>query len=826
MLNLKDLSSRIDQNIWISDDRISALISHSCQGIEQIDYHGSQPVSRNAKLMQHAEAVLKFEICIKSNGKISRYPLTWSNLRIQPGIIHARSQWRGFSFTLKIAVLKEALFASCTARSSSTVSPFENIEFIIMWNQLSMTKEVHGNRSWELPENANDNAIVVKAKDVIKLGEWLKRTGDYQGDFLIPEGWRRIIFRQRLLSGMAKFEDVKPEYQNLQLKLYDADTWIWIGGEGYTRSDEDCQWTGFKARLIQKSKQLFEAPFFRVQFSHQKFDPLKINIDSKKPFTFQSKRYRHLEDQIPQLDLPAYPAIQEFFQQTPLIVESAKIQDASMTRACPGTYYWLWAWDNLVTAPVMLRWGDLPFVRRMIGFINSHRDSDGSIPGRWTRQYEPMDSRGIGAMDFLFSELILSLFSETEDRMIIRSNYTALVQAFCYIKFRCDENGLFPSFGIYPDIPYKMGRTEHCYVAIDQGAWYGFCRNLEKMALIIGDVPTANQAKEMAAKIERCFYSTFWNDEKGFICDSYDPTKKKQLSSFPIFSLLFLESQFGFQLLKNYVGEAANFIENYLLGSNGLKMTPEWDVNHNSEPAMSGWYPHWDLVAIKLLTRARKSMAIQKWLALVEECYSQLGYCPEFLSTKHERHDLWYHHGAAWNLNCAAGWYNALLYSIFGINFDLGGITCHPAPLGPNASLKKMAFRNGKWNISKSGNGDFISWLDVDGEKIMGSFKIPAKFYSDGNHRLNIHYQSNKPDCPILNELIGAELIKVQVEKKANLYTIRGLGTTDISFSGMDQPLIFLDGKPCEAFEASQGTIKLQLILTGEHQIIIQRKMN
>ena len=81
--------------------------------------------------------------------------------------------------------------------------------------------------------------------------------------------------------------------------------------------------------------------------------------------------------------------------------------------------------------------------------------------------------------------------------------------------------------------------------------------------LTIGDIPTANQAREMAGKIEQNFIPAFWEDEKGFICDSFDPAEKIQLQSFPIFSLLFLESPFGFQLLKNQVEKSAEFIENH-----------------------------------------------------------------------------------------------------------------------------------------------------------------------------------------------------------------------------------------------------------------------
>lgn len=823
MLILKDLTKRIDQNIWISDDRISALFSHSCQGIEQIDYHGAQPVSRNAKLLQHSDGVLKFEISIKSDGNIIKLPLTWSNLKIQPGLIRAEQRWNEFLFTLRIAVLKDTLFASCTAKNFGSSSPVDNHEFIVLWNQHSMTSEVHGNRAWAQPEVVNNHFIVLKATDLIELTEWLKRTGDYQGDFLIPEGWRRIIFDKRTISGMAKFKDVKLEYQNLKLKLYDTDTLILIGGDDYCRSDDDNSWIQFKTKFIQKSNRISETPLFQIQFSHQKPDRAKIYDDVTKPFYQQSKRYRDLEERAPKLDIPGYPAIQEFFSQTPLIVESAKVQDAGMTRACPGTYYWIWAWDNLVTAPAMLRWGDTAFLNRMVTFVNTHRDIDGAIPGRWSRQFEPMDSRGIGAMDFLFSDLVLSLFSETQDRMIIRSNYASLVHAFQFLKSRCDENGLFPSFGMYPDIPYKMGRTEHFFVAIDQGAWYCLCRNLEKLALIIGDHSTTNQAREMFAKTEESFLPTFWDDDKGFICDSFNPAKKNQLQSFPIFSLLFLESPFGFQLLKNQYEKAAAFIETHLLGANGLSMTPEWDMNHNSEPAMSGWYPHWDLPAIKLLSRAERWTAIEKWLNLVEECYTRMGYCPEFLSTKYQRPELWHHHGAAWNLNCAAGWYNALLQSIIGVDFDHGGITCHPAPIVPEASIKKLIFRNGSWDISKSGNGNFISWLEIDGEKWIGALKIPTRFYTNGEHRLKIHYQADEPHYPTLKELNGAELIAVDMKNNEMLYKIQGLGTTHVSFSCYEKPILLFDENPIAfSWSEEQRTGKLQLMLNGKHQFTIQ----
>ncbi|MBN2089234.1 hypothetical protein JW964_06460, partial [candidate division KSB1 bacterium] len=282
---------------------------------------------------------------------------------------------------------------------------------------------------------------------------------------------------------------------------------------------------------------------------------------------------------------------------------------------------------------------------------------------------------------------------------------------------------------------------------------------------------------------------------------------------------------FGISLLKEQIAPAARFIENHLLGNNGIKMTPEWDVNHTSEPAMSGWYPHWDFPALKLLCRAQKWPAIQKWLNLVEECYTNLGYCPEFLSTQYQSPEIWQHHGAAWNLNCAAGWYNALLDAVVGISFDPGGISCHSTGDNSIFNLKNLNFRKGQWDVIKSGEGEFISFLEVDGEKILGALKILSRFYTSGQHTLKIHYQPAPVETPVLTELTGAELIDIQITKTSIQYTIQGLGTTDVTFSSMEKPVIFLDDKPVP-FEWSE-TLKtgtFQLLLSGKHLFTIHRK--
>jgi hypothetical protein len=198
MANLKKYP---DRSIWISDDRISALISDSCGGIGQIDFHGAQPVSRNAKMLHDADGVLKFTLICGA----TKIPLAWDKLSVFPAGVRSRMSTQSRQIWLEIGVHQNTLQARC--RISAPEIRDEPLQFRVHWNPASQTTEVHGQRRWQLTE-MDSHTLRLQATDQIILKEWLRRPGDYQGDFLIPEGWRRIIFQNRKISGTGRLADL------------------------------------------------------------------------------------------------------------------------------------------------------------------------------------------------------------------------------------------------------------------------------------------------------------------------------------------------------------------------------------------------------------------------------------------------------------------------------------------------------------------------------------------------------------------------------------------------------------------------------------------
>jgi hypothetical protein len=825
MQRIKELTKFIDQSTSISDDRISALLSFRCQGIEQIDFHGTQPVSRNARLLYHSDGVLTFRVKGNFGGELKEIPIQMKNFSYYPAGIIINQRVDSIKIKLELCVFKNTFSVRCSCFSLMPNFDWNHFQFQILWNKKSKTTEVHGERLWNKSESLEKDFLVLKCTDQIHLQEWLRRSGDYQGDFLIPEAWRRIIFKNNKISGQARISDVHDKYLTTSLKLYDAETYIALGGKDYISQSQSESLLQFSSTSAKINDQKWQSPIFSIRFSPQK-DSLMKSFPEKTSSIFQkqSGRYNRLRAQAPKLKIDGHPAISHFFSKTPLIVESARVQDFGLTRACPGTYYWLWAWDNMVTALAQAHWGDVKNLYRLVDFLRIHRDVDGSIPGRWTRQLEAMDSRGIGGFDFLFSEVVLTLYRETEDRAVLRANYPALCYAFNYLAEKTNEQGFFATIGMYPDLPQKMGRSPESFVAIDEGAWYGLCRNLEKIAYILDDIPTAERASELAEKFSQNFDRIFFDAEKKFCRDSYQPQTKTAVSSYPLFSLLVLESPLGYPLIAANEKSYASFISENLITENGISLTPSWDINHTTEPALSAWYPHWDIIATKILSMAGETKTLCKWLSLVNDCYSSLGYCPEFVSTQVKQEDKWKHHGAAWNLNCAAGWYQSLLFAVVGIDFDVDGMTCHSTHGMPDYLLDDLFFKGGRWTIKKAGKGRFISELQIDGKIVKGTMKIPSSFYTKEQHKLTINYCTDQPSFPRLTRLNGAGLLEVRVTNKKVTCRIKGFGLTDVQMTipGGTNSVLLLDDKATSCQWDDKGeTAYCQLKLSGEHELIL-----
>jgi hypothetical protein len=619
------------------------------------------------------------------------------------------------------------------------------------------------------------------------LQEWLDRTGPYAGDFLIPEPIRKKIFRTSLRSGLATRADLRPEFQSQDFPLYDAETSIAISADGFSFTE-----TGADL-VLDRQMDVNVVAGISIEFSNLRPDAVEVIGSSILAPTGATQESRT----IPHVRLEGYKAITEFVQTVPALTDSCIVQDYGIPRACPGRYYWIWAWDALVSMMEGLRWGDLSHASDTVRFIDQHRDELGRIPARWTRSLEPLDTPTPGGIEFLHIALIYETFLESGDRRLLLESLPSFRRIVGIVGEQLERNGLAYGEGFYPDLLAPLGRNRQSAVSMEVGSLYAFCRILENMSRLLGESDLAQKARESADTVSKQFSGHFWDKEDGFFVDAIDPVSGAGNRLHPAFALLFLQSPLGMPLVRPHLQEAASFIRRELVTDAGFRTMPLREAGPNGEVVLDAWYPHWDLYALKILRRAGAATSLMRWLKHVEETLTRLGYCPEFLSLRGFRENdphAWEHHGSASNLNCVTSWLRGIRESIIGFEFDPGGITHIPLslPIG-NARIEGVRWRGGNWSFQCDNGGSFLDCLTVDEVEIAGTAKVPSGFHTPGEHLVQAHY-SNRSPLPCIMEIINANVNQSARRNGAIEVEIDPLGFVEVAFFSPETPRLLVQG--------------------------------
>jgi hypothetical protein len=765
---LKRLDQLADRSCWISGDRINASVGVEAHGITEVGFHGVQPVSRNSRMLARERGVLSFFVSDDDGrgGPVPFHTVDWHPHRVSVDF----SLW-GRAMRLDVLAMARALVINVTGN-------VDRCRLVARFFPESCTTQVRGTRTWKTPD-ISGRWLTLESRDLIRLHDWLRQEGPYAGDFLIPEPWRRELFGRRIRSGQATVADLRPEYRDADIPLYDACTVLRIGGERCTIEEHPDH---ILFQVLLESDGVRQPALIIAGADHPASE-----IGDGRTYQRLAELTEHEAGKqglrAPRFTCTAAPEVTEWSATVPAIVRSCTVSELGMTRATPGAYYWLWAWDNLVTGMESLRWGEYGLVAGMVRFINSHRDSDGSIPARWTRSGLPLDTPPRGALEFLVLHLVYQYALETGNSDALLDVYPHAVSHLRAIGEQAGGKGFVPNCSFYPDLPFAFGRTEQSVVAMETGCLYAFARVLENASLRTGDEHTLEAARHLASHIETEFLSTFWDNERGFLVDAVDADTGEWNTTYPIFSLLFLQTSLGLALIRRVLPEMARFMMMHLQTAHGTRMLPSWDPRRGSEEVAASWYPHWDLYLLKVLRRAGEREGIMRWLSAADQALRRLGYVPEFLKMDGlaaEDSATWRRHGAVSNLNCVTGWYHCVLEGLCGIDVDPGGMNVIPLdlPLGP-LRLKGMRHKRTRWDVRVEQGGSFLEEIRIDGKPLRGAAKVPAIYDDGGEHELCVQY-GHSLTGPRFREILNAEVLESEGDRTTCAVQIRALGTVDI----------------------------------------------
>jgi len=786
-----------DGGCWISDDRVNAFVSAEARGVAEIGFHGNQPVSRHSRLLARPEGVLS--VSIRCGGET---PFSCAEVEWDPGSIRTTERAGDAVFVLTVQA-----DGRCVRIRAEAPEP-AGAEIVVRFSPRAMYTAVQGERTWSAPRLAGQY-VELACRDVIMLSPWLRRTGPYAGDFLIPESLRRKIFARRCRSGLATYDDLLPEYREAPIALYDAKTFLRLGGEQFTVALDQ---GGYLFTAAPGDERGFACEFVVACAD----DPAHFSLP-------EDPALPRAAAESPRLSLPGFESTSRFFAAVPGVVRSATLRRSGMPRASAGAYYWVWAWDAMVTALEMPLWGDSAGAARIARFVDGHRDEGEAIPARWTRALEPLDTPSRGGLDFLLFLLALRCAGEGEE--LPPGAYDSAARWLENASLAADERGLIAGLGFYPDLPVAFGRTERSAVAMETGALYAFCRLLESTAVQRGDARCAQNAAELGGRIQRAFAPAYFDARAGFLVDAVDTDGRSGNETYPLFTLMFLQTPLGVRLLRPHTAAAAAFARRHLQDRFGTRLVPASDTRARSEDALSSWYPHWDIYLVKLFRRGKVREGILAWLGSVERLLDRLGYAPEFIRMEGlagEDAEGWRRHGAVSNLNCATGWYRALIEGLFGVEFDTGGMAVVPLDIDmPPVRLEGVRYRGSAWTISVRQEGGGTPELMIDGTRLTGCTKIPRGFYDGGAHRLDVAYTGAAP-APLFTEIVNAEVIAAEGDACGAHATVHGFGTVDVAFEGFTGAALSVDGARVPYLtEPGTGTCYAQVQLTGTHTIAL-----
>ena len=176
------------------------------------------------------------------------------------------------------------------------------------------------------------------------------------------------------------------------------------------------------------------------------------------------------------------------------------------------------------------------------------------------------------------------------------------------------------------------------------------------------------------------------------------------------------------------------------------------------------------------------------------------------------------------NLNCATGWYRSIIESLFGIEFDTGGMTVIPLdlPLGP-MKLRQLVHRGSMWDVSVENGGRSLDLIRIDGRPLHGCTKIPSRYHDNASHQLEVTYAAREPG-PLFTEIVNAEVIESRGDHDRSTVTVRALGTVDVAFPTAVPVQLSLDGTVVPfSDDLHTHTGFAQLPIYGTHELSLSR---
>lgn len=440
------------------------------------------------------------------------------------------------------------------------------------------------------------------------------------------------------------------------------------------------------------------------------------------------------------------------FLNIPSIEASLMVEDFPGALRASSTRYWVWGWDTLMCADAYLLAEQENFVAQTLRMFRDTAHPEQGVIHQMTRDRNARLCMAPSAQ-LLYAIVLHQYAVFTGDRTLWREFFPFVKLILERNLKTVNERGLAVGPALFPDYPQLAGHNGHDISVFNNSLLYQGMRCVEIMANDLGESEAAGQAGALARKLERHFLTAFWDSEAGYLVDSIDSRTSEQRRAHPAHATLW-QTPFLCDLLGQRLATCGDFLAKHHATPRGYLMYPRDDIAFNADGNQFGqvWPTH-DVFVTRSLAAGGKTTELLAWMRGPAWFWRQLtlieGYSAQTVNDSGTP-DL----PGGKQAFGGRSIFMAAVTSLGGFSFDMGGIT-----IGNGLAIrgKNLLFRQSRLSFESSGQGPFLSGLEVNGKEVPGSCKIPPELLRARTH-LKIRRTQRPPDRPLLLSCHGAEV--------------------------------------------------------------------
>lgn len=516
----------------------------------------------------------------------------------------------------------------------------------------------------------------------------------------------------------------------------------------------------------------------------------------------QFNRYQKIIASSPEL-LSPYKKLNEFISLSPLYHEALKVTEQPGAVRAKTSNYWVWGWDGLTSNCASLYWGDKEFIREMLRFYEKTAHPEKGIAHAYRNDMSVASISELPAQG-MYITLLHHYYNATNDLNEVKDRYEFAKKVYRSIAAsEVEGTGFCEGTSLFPDLPVFMKETGHDISAFNNTVFYSASRSMEYLAALLGDQEMCKESENIFRKMESNFVKLFYNEEKKFIVNSIDAKTLEKRECYSSDAIKW-ENEYCSELFETINEQCMEFFADNFVCKAGIRPMPVWDSAFDADAnQLHSWWPVMGEYYMKLINENNKLDLINQWIGWVDYWTGKLTIpegIPCYIDTSEPEHDSWDTLCGTWQAYSVRGWYQAVIHGIVGVGTDAGGITFFPYE-GEALTLKGLHYLGKTLDIEMCGSGRYIESVEVNGQIIKGTNKLPSDLLksdvtSNEEHiRIKVKRVKENPYVMYVKQSSGLEFLEYSYKEGKLTTKIKGAGTSRIKLVTSKELLVKLNGQ-------------------------------